>query len=101
MKTQLAIGIDVGGTTIKSGVAEEGLLVRRGAPIDTQKYASADELIEALVRDISELKKAEPRIAAVGVGLPGIVDSESGIVHRLSNVPGWNDVPLRGLLRDR
>ena len=35
------------------------------------------------------------------MGLPGIIDSVNGIVHGLSNVPGWTDVPLRDILHNR
>jgi glucokinase len=40
-------------------------------------------------------------VQAVGIGLPGITDSVNGIVHELTNVPGWSDIPLRDLLRER
>ena len=43
-----------------------------------------------------------PEIAAVGVGLPGFVDSVNGIVHELTNASGWDmKCPLRQILRDR
>ena len=96
-----AIGIDFGGTSIKSAVVREGRIVRRADPINPQAFPSSDALIDALVRLIETLRAEFPEIAGVGVGLPGFVDSVNGIVHSLTNVAGWNEVPLCQILRDR
>jgi glucokinase len=96
-----AIGIDFGGTTIKSAVVENGAILERGATIDTLKTGGSDALVVALVAEVQRLKSARPNVAAVGVGLPGITDSVFGIVRELSNVPGWRDVSLRDLLKVR
>lgn len=101
MDTQAAIGIDFGGTTIKSAIVEKGVVLQRGAIIDTQGVGDSTALITALEREIAHLRAQHGNIVALGIGLPGLVDSAGGIVHRLSNVPGWTDVPLRDLLRRR
>jgi glucokinase len=94
-----AIGIDFGGTTIKSGLVCGGEIVRRGEVIDTQQCSGPDALLDALVAVVRGLRGDEA--AAVGIGLPGLVDSVNGYVHELTNVPGWCDVPLRMKLRER
>jgi glucokinase len=95
-----AIGIDFGGTSIKSAVVRDGTIIQRGAPIDPQATGSGS-LVEALVALIQKMQADHPEIAGVGIGLPGFVDSVTGIVHHLTNVDGWNDVPLRQILHDR
>jgi glucokinase len=37
----------------------------------------------------------------VGIGFPGLVDSVHGVVHRLSNVPGWVEIPVSAILSER
>ena len=96
----LAIGIDFGGTTIKSAVVKSGKIVRRGTTIDTQSH-DASELIAVLIAEILDLKGQFPAVLAAGVGLPGIVDSVRGIVHQLTNVKGWHETPLRDLLKEK
>ena len=93
-----AIGIDFGGTSIKSAVVHEGRIIARGAPINPQPFTSSDTLIEAIAGLIAKLQAAHPEIAGVGIGLPGFVDSENGIVHSLTNVAGWHEVPLCQIL---
>jgi glucokinase len=96
-----AIGIDFGGTTIKSALVENGKIVHRGEIIDTLHSGNSTAIIDALLDRVADLRKVCPEAVAIGVGLPGITDSVNGIVHRLSNVPGWTDVPLRDLLARR
>lgn len=95
-----AIGIDFGGTTIKSAVVKDGNIVDRGQIIDTLKH-DAQSLTEALFGVIEALRKAHPDVAGVGIGLPGFVDSVNGIVHHLTNVAGWDEVPLTKMIKDR
>ena len=96
-----AIGIDFGGTTIKSGLVCDGAIVEHGALIDTQLYEGPGEIMEALGSVIQKLRANPAGAAAIGIGLPGLVDSVNGIVHELTNVPGWQDVALRDLLREQ
>jgi glucokinase len=93
--TPLAIGIDFGGTTIKIGVLYRSNLIDSAPPIATQDFDGPDSLIEAMVRVINELREQHPGIAAIGVGMPGFVDFENGIVHNLTNVRGWVEIPLK------
>lgn len=99
-KERTAIGIDFGGTTVKSAVVRDGNIVERGEVIDTLKH-DAKSLNEALFSVIEALRKLHPDVAGVGVGLPGFVDSVNGIVHHLTNVAGWDEVPLTKLIQER
>jgi glucokinase len=96
-----AIGIDFGGTSIKSAVVQDGAILQRGEVIDTLKHAGSVTLIEALFDVVAALRHGHPEVSGIGVGLPGFVNSASGIVHDLSNVPGWTEVPLLRMLRER
>ena len=96
-----AIGIDFGGTSIKSAVVEGPRILLHGPPIDTQQHSSADSLIDAIAQHVATLRTVHPAVAAIGVGLPGFVDSVNGIVHSLTNVAGWTEVPLRHILTQR
>lgn len=96
-----AIGIDFGGTSIKSAVVQHGAVVHHGDAIDTRQHDNADSVIAELLNVVRTMQREHPEIEATGVGLPGFVDSINGIVHHLANVPGWREVPLVGILRER
>lgn len=96
-----AIGIDFGGTSIKSAVVEGARVLLHGPPIDTQLHHSAESLVDAIVQLVATLRTVHPSVAGIGVGLPGFVDSVNGVVHSLTNVAGWSEVPLRTILSER
>jgi glucokinase len=96
--SQTAIGIDFGGTSIKSAVVRGGKIAERGDSIDPQAYVSPEALIGAIVAMTEKLRAAHPDVAGIGVGLPGFVDSVHGIVHSLTNVAGWIEIPLCRML---
>jgi glucokinase len=51
-----------------------------------------------MVRGIEDLRQRHPRIAALGVGMPGFVDFPRGMVYNLTNVRGWTHVFLKDAL---
>ena len=96
-----AIGIDFGGTTIKSAVVQDGAVLERGEVIHTTAQTTAEGIIGELLRVIGDMREAHAEIEAIGIGLPGFVDSVTGIVHELTNVQGWHEVALVALLREK
>jgi len=96
-----ALGIDFGGTSIKSGLVRDGAILFHGPPIDTQACGGREQIIDALVTLVGQIGEHGEPIDAIGIGLPGLVDSVGGIVHELTNVAGFDDVPLRAILHER
>ncbi len=103
---QYVVGVDVGGTNIKLGVVgPSGQVIVRNS-FATKPFASSRiKLISALSREIEAsiitagLNKKQ--IFGVGIGLPGLVDYEKGIVRFLPNIPGWRGVHLKSILQKR
>lgn len=96
-----AIGVDFGGTSVKIGVVAGEEILASAPAIETQAHAGPDALIEAIARQVDELRERFPEIHAIGVGMPGLVDSERGVIHKLTNVRGWSGTPLREKLEAR
>lgn len=94
----LAIGIDFGGTSVKYGVVRGPEIIHTGDPIITSDFKGPKALIAEMTRRVHQLRSQFDSIEAVGVGVPGFVDVQRGVVHELTNVPGWKEVPLRNLL---
>jgi glucokinase len=95
-----AIGIDFGGTTVKFGVVEGGKIIARTPPVVTREHANHELLLKAIKEKIAKLREQNPEVVAIGAGLPGMIDSVNGRVYQLSNVPGWENVPLTALLEE-
>ncbi len=97
----LTIGIDFGGTSVKLAVVFQSHIIDHAPPIATQEFDGHDELISEIVRSVEDLRARHPNIAAVGVGMPGFVDFEKGLVINLTNVRGWAEVPLKKILEEK
>ncbi len=97
----LTIGIDFGGTTVKMAVVFQSHIIDHAPPIATQDFEGYEELVEAMVRGVADLRARHPGVAAIGVGMPGFVNFEKGLVYNLTNVKGWEGVPLRKILQER
>jgi|TARA_B110000914_G_scaffold63848_1_gene55688 glucokinase len=96
----LAIGIDFGGTSVKTGVLYHGNLIEEAPRIDTQEFEEARPLIERIHETVKNLRSSHPRIEAIGVGMPGFVDFPTGMVHNLTNVKGWQRIYLKRELNE-
>lgn len=95
------VGIDFGGTSVKLGVCRAGELLHTDAPIITADFQGPAALITEMAARVAKLREIYPDIAAIGVGVPGLVDFEHGFVHVLTNVPGWKHVPLKAILSEK
>lgn len=87
-------GIDLGGTNIKGGIVSDNNEILCTKSLKTKPERG----FEAVAQDIVELVKAleleaEVEIEYVGIGSPGAVDSNKGIVYFAGNL-GWENVPL-------
>lgn len=95
------IGIDLGGTNIAAGlVGEDGTLFTR-LSVPTRSGRSAGEIVE----DMADLAKKAAQegnvsweeIEAVGMGVPGTANKETGIVEYANNL-GFYDEPLVSMM---
>jgi glucokinase len=99
--TVTAIGIDFGGTSVKLGVCRGAELLHTDEPIITAAHPGPNALIGEMAARVARLRQDFPEIAAIGVGVPGLVDFDHGFVHILTNVPGWKHIPLKALLSEK
>ena len=94
----LTLGVDIGGTSVKLAVVDQrGRVVDRGI-VPTPAVVTPRQMAALIVQAAKPLRGAG-RIRGVGVGVPGLVDVERGVVHTLVNIRGWRHVPLRRVMQ--
>jgi len=104
MSTPIAIGIDLGGTNLRTAVVDrEGrIIVKRSEPVDV--HGGPDVVIARIVQTIDALLAEAhlPRsdIGGVGLGTPGPLNLREGVIIQAANLPGWKNVPIRDRLRN-
>lgn len=98
------LGIDLGGTNIKSGVVDDQGRVLSKVSLQTLAGRGPDEglrnLAEAGHRAVSASGLSWDAVAAVGLGSPGTMDLENGTLIDPYNLPGWANLPIRKRLED-
>ena len=96
------LGIDLGGTNIKSGVVDD-----TGRPVSSVSVATeAERGPEVGLRNLERAGREAVRvagmtladIAAVGLGSPGTHDIRAGLLLDPPNLPGWMNFPIRDRL---
>jgi glucokinase len=99
------LGIDLGGTNIKSGVVDDDGRPCSAVSVATQAAlgpeAGLDRLAEAGRLAVEASGLGWDDIAAVGLGSPGTMDLKAGRLLDPPNLPGWVDFPIRQRLGDR
>lgn len=96
----LVAGVDVGGTKVAAlvvdsdgatlGRAERAMAVRSGA-------AGVEPILSAVRAALDSAGATVDDLAAIGIGVPGRVDQDTGVVGLATNL-GWRDMPLARLV---
>jgi len=94
-----AMGVDVGGTKIAAGLVDrEGRILHR---FYTKEHSGhpPDVVVESIVRACNavllESKVKREDVAGIGIGFGGHVNGRAGLVLTSSNMPAWDNMPLR------
>ena len=101
----LALGIDLGGTAIKTAVVDvTGDVVGTGEE-KTPAKQGVDACVEAMMAAADEaLGNAGIRkehLKGAGIGVPGVVLPRQGLVVEVTNLEGWSNIPLRDIMASR
>ena len=100
MPADCVIGVDVGGTKLLGGVVDAQLGVHHRAQ---RRSRGADEaaVLDTMVDAVSELREAAGgAVAAVGFGIPSLIDQEHGTAVSTVHLP-LRDVPFRDVMAER
>jgi glucokinase len=91
----MRIGIDIGGTKVRMGIVDGGVIYRKiEAP--TNAHESEENILDNLCDMIRKIKNSN--IKGIGIGVPSVVDAEQGIVYNAVNIPAWKKVYLKDIL---
>lgn len=101
---ELIVGIDLGGTKILAGVFNRNYECLGTGKKKTQAGLTPDMIIERIVVCVQEALESSKHeiehIRAIGIGSPGSIDTDRGMVLFAGNL-GWKNVPLKEELERR
>ena len=94
----MIIGVDVGGTYIKSALLDDnGKILKRGRE-KTEAHEGPLTVIKNIKSSIASVWEAG--VVSIGIGMPGLVDMSTGVVRIPPNFKDWDEVNLREPIED-
>ncbi|PWJ57741.1 glucokinase [Dyadobacter jejuensis] len=93
----MKIGVDIGGTNIRAGLVQNGVIMVQRQLLLEQKD-SLDATLAQLIGLIRPL--IQDGVDGIGIGVPSVVDVAQGIVYHVMNIPSWEEVALREILEE-
>ncbi len=104
--SNLSIGIDLGGTSLRLGLFDSAFADNELSPLSSRTLrtrvedgpeAVVSDMAECIISLTSELP-SDTTFSGIGIGSPGPLNLQLGTLGLLPNFPGWDGFPLRDRL---
>jgi glucokinase len=93
-----AMGVDLGGTNLRIAAVDANGKILEKITTGTEVGRGRDEVIFEMTNSIravlAKFRGSGP-MAGIGIGIPGIIDMQSGMLRESPNLPGWQDYPVK------
>ena len=91
------LGIDVGGTTVKLAFLDENAVMHEKWEIATDLSDEGQQIVQdigySVEKQMASLDMTYEQLWAAGVGAPGYIDVENGVIVEAINI-GWRNYPV-------
>jgi glucokinase len=102
--TTFAIGVDLGGTNLRIAVVDSNGKVLEKSTTSTEVARGREQVIDEMCASIQQAVtkfRGGGDLAGIGIGVPGIIELQTGMLHESPNLPGWEDYPVRDEIERR
>jgi len=105
MTKKLYVGVDLGGTNVKSGLVDEDGNILARDERKTLARVSAEAPVKQIADSILEVVRAGgasiTEIRGIGIGSPGPLSARKGMILKAGNLPHWENFPLAAVMKER
>ena len=102
--TTFAVSVDLGGTNLRiAAVDSDGKMLEKittSTSVARGRDLVIDEMCAAIQQIIGRCSGAG-ELVGIGIGVPGIIEMETGTLRESPNLPGWHDYPVRDEIERR
>lgn len=103
IKKKISIGVDIGGTTISTGILNDvGNIIYKNS-FKTEPDGGSAKIIGTVISNIRSsldaINVSVTDIKSIGIGVPGTADTKKGVVVFAPNL-FWTNVSLSGIIKD-
>jgi glucokinase len=94
---EYSIGVDLGGTNLRAAAVDHTGKVLERVAGSTQLSAGREAVILDIVASIRKMQSemGSERLAGIGIGVPGFILMEEGIISMSPNLPFFENYPIR------
>ena len=99
----IAIGIDIGGTSIKGAAVDSNGRVYETFSMPFVKGEPGEITVKKLASIVKEYIASfdlEKKIVGIGIGCPGTLDIKNGVVNYSNNL-GWDNLPIVDIMHEQ
>ena len=102
--SDFSIGVDMGGTNLRiAAVSADGRMLEKfttSVKLSLGRDAVIAEMCDT-IQHLTAKHRADGKFLGAGIGVPGIIDMESGVMRKSANLPGWTDYPVRDVIEKK
>jgi glucokinase len=96
-----SIGVDLGGTNLRvAAMTADGQILEKLSSSTSYEHGPegvVDDMVK-VIRQVTDDIGGE--LVGVGIGVPGFIDMESGVIVGSANLPGFTGFPIRDTIQD-
>lgn len=100
-----AIGVDLGGTNLRIAAVDTNGKILEKITLGTEVTRGRDKVIYEMCSAIQGLatkyRSSTGHLLGIGIGVPGIIEMQTGMVRESPNLPDWQDYPVRQEIEQR
>jgi glucokinase len=101
MTTDWIIAIDLGGTQLRAALCTPDGTIHTRVRKMTHAKRGPDDVMARACQAAEQVWPEQGEVQAIGLSAPGPVNPLDGVVIGAPNLPGWDHVPARDILRER
>ncbi|MGH9569663.1 MAG: ROK family protein [Candidatus Angelobacter sp.] len=103
--SNFAIGVDLGGTNLRIAAVDSSGKVLEKITSGTEVRRGRDRVIHEMCTSIqamaAKFRSRAGGLLGIGIGVPGIIEMQTGMLRESPNLPGWSDYPVHEEIESR
>lgn len=102
-KNTYYLGIDIGGTKCSISLGTRNFKLKEKIVFPTNRQRGPSEIINEFFQNAEQLlaKYEKKNLKAIGISCGGPLDSQTGIIYSPPNLPGWDEIPIVDIFREK
>lgn len=99
------LGIDIGGTKCAVVLGDKNGTIYKRYAFPTREQGGPYEVIEKIIETagiiLDDLSIDIESVSSIGISCGGPLDTKRGLILSPPNLPGWDEIPIVDILKDR